>query len=293
MKYYISILILGLTLSGCAAIQNSPVGQVMEKVPGVNNANQPKVTEEMLKDISDPLVRKNMVATFNQTKSKNRSVVGTGKNQMINVTEFDMSGGTYNYKTGEEKNGTLLNEMVFMGETTYAKDYSDNKWWKETSKPEALPSSEAGEANIPKPIDIQEETTKSTQSSYKAMGQEPCGESAPGLTCYVYEETYPENSGSRKFWFDTKDFLTRKEEQGTGAMKALTQMWYDNISVTAPSPTKDVPQGESIFMMLGKQQYEQQLKESGANVKQVLPENLPEIPNQDAGNDYVEDNGNL
>jgi hypothetical protein len=294
----LAVALLAVILGGCQAIQNSPIGKVIEKVPGVSESNQQKVTEEMLKDIADPLVRKNIVATYSKGKVRTVSMVGAGKAQYKSITEVDMSGGKYNYKTAEEKNGKIQGEMIFLGETTYAKDYSDNKWWKETNKPEAVTTGEPTTEVIPEAFDLEKETAKSVQATYKKLGEEPCGAMAPGLTCYIYEETYPESMGARKFWFDTKDFLTRKEEQGTGTMKTTSEMTYENISVTAPAPTKDVPKGESIFMMLGKQQYERTMKESGNTnsqdyqkfLKQIdssgsAPEGVTEVPANESGNE--------
>lgn len=249
-------------LGGCQAIQNSPIGKVMDKVPGVAEVAQQKVTEEMLKDISDPLVRKNFAATYNKGQVRTTATLGVGQEIYKTVTEMDMSGGKYHYKTAEERKGKIQGEMIFMGDTTYAKDYADNTWWKQTTKPEAVTSGELDQFDMPGEFDLEEESAKSAQSTYRKVGEELCGTMAPGLTCYAYEEIYPDNGGVRKFWFDTKEYLTRKEEQGVGEGKMVSEMTYDKISVTAPTPTKDVPEGESIFMMLGKQQYEQNMQEA-------------------------------
>ncbi len=94
-----------------------------------------------------------------------------------------------------------------------------------------------------KPMDLKEEYTKSNVT-YKKLGEEACG----GLTCYKYEEKQGSGDQStRTFWFDTKELLLRKETNGYGEFKSTEEYSYDNLSVSAPSPTKEVPEGKSIY----------------------------------------------
>jgi hypothetical protein len=281
---WLTIIIAESTLfGGCTAIKNSPVGGVLDRVPGVAKDTRPKVTEEMLKDITDPLVRKNMVATLNSGKMRIKVTYGAGKDQYTTISETDMSTGGYNSKITKVKNGQPTEETIYLGDTTYTKDYKDNQWWKETFKPEAMPSGEIEQLAIPTPPDVQEEAARQAQSTYKQVGQEACGESAPTLTCYVYLETASEKSGTRKFWFDTKEFLTRKEEQEMTGGKILSLLSYDGINVMAPSPVKEVPAGKSIYEVMGEQQFLEQSKSAGDQ-----PEAFPEEPVNDNSQDNTD-----
>jgi hypothetical protein len=159
------------------------------------------------------------------------------------VQEIQFKGDEMSMRSWQETSGKKSAEMVTIGDTTYLKDYKDNVWWKQVAvRNEAV---ESGPVDDAEPIDFKEEYTEQKDTTvYKNMGQEACGD----LTCYKYEQSDSANpEGVRTFWFDVKDYLLRKEESGYGEFSSSSVYEYTNISVTAPNPTKDVPEGKSIY----------------------------------------------
>ncbi len=211
-------------------------------IPGVSQLVAPRATEKDFEFISDPLIRKHFVAMANATAYRIKSS-SSGRGEIISTSEIQLSGNDFKYKTTESQNGKEVSQIISIGDTTYLKDYSDGKWWKQVQKA-ATPAPGATAEPAATPVDFKQDLEKNQGLIYKSLGQEACG----NLTCYKYEETDPKNSGGKRtFWFDTQQFLLRKEVSGFGEFTATNEYSYDGISISAPSPTKDVPQGHDIF----------------------------------------------
>lgn len=231
-------IVFSLLFTGCKQI-----GEKAQEV--AQQAQVALLTEAELAGIKDPLVRKHLVAQAN-TRSYRVRNTSSGRGEPINTTEIQMVGTEVRYRSLTQINGKDTQDMIFIGNTTYIKDFSDGKWWKQVSKPSDV--SEKTEFEIPEADDLKEEfTKKQTASEFKQLGTEACG----SLTCYKYQEIQSDDKeATRTFWFDNKDFLLRKEENKFGEFTSINEYSYDNISVSAPSPTKDVPAGKSIYEML-------------------------------------------
>ncbi|MBI3443351.1 hypothetical protein HY008_01645 [Candidatus Woesebacteria bacterium] len=206
-------------------------------IPGLTQ----KATESDFSFIEDPLVKKHYTAQANvaayRTKSDTTSLPGsTG----VNFTEVQTTADAYNHYDWQEKDGKRTSEIITLGDTVYVKDYSDNKWWKQAFKQEEL--QELEEENELKPEDPTE-FAKMPKITHKSLGEEPCG----NLTCYKYEERLEDSPTPRIIWFDKDKFLLRKEEVSTGGFKLTNEYSYDNINIKAPSATKDVPTGKSVY----------------------------------------------
>lgn len=200
--------------------------------------------EKELADIKDPLIRKQFAAQLSQTSFRTKTL-SSGKGEPASVTEMEIKGESAYYRTIElDSSNKEVSQIISMGDTTYVKDYKDGKWWKQTSKPDATTVSEA----IPTPESFKDELGKKKDTTqYNKLGEEQCG----NLTCYKYEEINSANQeGSRIFWFDNKDFLLRKDQFKFGEFTTTVEYSYDNIAINAPSPTKDVPTGKSIYEYL-------------------------------------------
>lgn len=222
---------------------NSPLGS---KMGGSGSSlMMQKVSEDDFAYIEDELLRKHFAAQANQTKFRIQSTSsGLGGSSTM---EYDMSDDSFKFRTMMSGEG-LQSDMIVIGDTTYIKDFTDNKWWKQTTQPGELDDSVESqiEEYQTDPVEDQQEFQG---MQYKNLGEEPCG----NLTCHKYEETNPvmTDGGTRTFWFDTKDYLMRKEEAGYGEFSSSSEYSYDNISVEAPSPTKDVPEGRNIYEYMG------------------------------------------
>lgn len=224
-------------LSGCT--------NLLSKVPGMSQVTQMtqlRATEKDFAFIDDATLRKHMVAQANSTTFRTRMTSsGLGA---VTVQEIQLKDSEMSMRSWQEVNEKKSSEMILIGDTTYLKDYKDNSWWKQTAvKNDAVESDPADDIE---PIDFKEEYTEMKDTTvYKNLGQEACGT----LMCYKYEQSDSANSegGVRTFWFDVKDYLLRKEESGYGEFSSSSVYEYTNVAVTAPSPTKDVPEGKSIY----------------------------------------------
>lgn len=204
----------------------------------------PRATESDFSFISDPLVRKHMTAQANQTVFRVRSHDLVSTKGFYSFFEVQISGNEMAYSSWQESDGKKLNELMSIGDTTFVKEYKTNTWWRQVSKPEAKPT--GNEEPMEEPTDFKKEyeDLKTKPPAFEKIGEESCG----SLTCYAYKEVDSENpEASRLFWFDTKQYLLRKEETGFGEWRAANNYEYDNIAVKAPSPTKDVPEGKNIY----------------------------------------------
>lgn len=231
-----------------------------------------RATEKDFDFIDDPTLKKHFVAQANQTTYRTKGTSpGSG---LTTVSEVQIKGADFNTRQIDSNVDKEIKHMITIGDTNYLKDYSDSKWWKQTIKPEALSEDEDKE----EPVDFKEEYSQ-PNLQYKALGKEACGPPAGGLTCFKYEQIMPENPEVKRiFWFDDKDHLLRKEQAGFGEFIATVEYTYDGINITAPSPTKDVPEGKNIYDYLN------------ANYTQPTPQ-LPQTSeyNQEEINQQVEE----
>jgi len=262
---------------------SSPL-DIAKQVASGGNVMMPKVSENDFKDIDDPLIRKHLAAQINIGKYRIRSTssgMGDGSEQLM---EFMMKGSDVHYRMNQKTSGKDTLDMIVIGDTTYLKDYKDSSWWKQKDKPVEEGKIVADEEEKFKPQDLKEEYTK-PNTTYKSLGEEACG----SLTCHKYQELDGSNKeANRTFWFDTKELLLRKEVNGFGEFSATQQYSYDNLNLGAPSPTKNVPEGKSIYDymaagMMGSETYPTEL-ESGGMMK-IKPEDAQKMMEQYGGDE--------
>lgn len=215
-------------------------------IPILNNVIQPafpRATEKDFESVKDPLIRKHFVAQSNQTSFR-MQIYPEGKGAAL-LNEFQMKGNDINYRSvDKDENGKEITSLVSIGDTTYLKDMKDGKWWKQKAKPATITPTGSPVVDKFTPEDFKKEFENKQQSTYNQLGKEPCG----NLTCYKYEEIDQEQKDQKRlFWFDDKQYLLRREEYQSGESTSRTEYSYDNINITAPSPTKDVPEGHDIY----------------------------------------------
>lgn len=208
-------------------------------VPGLSGVAM-RATEADFANIEDPTLRKHFVAQANVNSF--RTVSESSGKGTKDTSEYQLKGDSFSYWMKSEDGGKEVSQVVVIGEATYVKDYSDETWWKQTAKAEETPQEETPVT----PEDLKEAYMKEDPALYKGLGQEACGD----LTCYKYEQTYKDSPGTRTFWFDTKKYLLRKQVSGYGEFSSTVEYSYDGVSISAPSPTKDVPEGKNIYEYL-------------------------------------------
>ena len=233
-----------------------------------------KASEKDFEFVEDPTLRKHFATQANQTTYSTKSTSPGSGLKLVN--EVQTKSDSLNSSEIQNDGAKEIKHQITIGDTIYLKDYSDNKWWKQTIKPEKQ-KEEKEKTNQEKPKDFKEEYSK-PNIVYKSLGKEACGPSAKELTCFKYEmQLDPANPEvKRTFWFDDKDYLLRKDQGGFGEFIATVEYSYDGINITAPSPTKDVPEGKNIY----------EYQSFGPNTPTpAIPETYqtPQIPPMDAG----------
>lgn len=239
-------------------VLNKSITSLTEQIPGVGNlvgqAMLPKLTEADFKDIDDPLIRKHLAKQYSQTKMTITSTSnGMDDNSRTTMTTDYRSDTDFRMHMIQFMNGKESQNMITIGDTTYLKDPTDNTWWMQKADKLEEKSEFKDLEEAYNPEEMKKEVMEKSTVTYKSLGEEACGK----LTCHKYEEISGEqDSSSRIFWFDTKELLLRKEEAGYGEFMSISEYSYDNINVTAPSPTKQVPEGKSIYDMMASQMME-------------------------------------
>lgn len=214
-------------------------------VPTTITGIAPKVSEKDFTDIKDPNIRKHFAAQSNQSSYRMQTNSSNEKGYM--VFEVQLNGERYNSRTTQNNGQKDVMDMISLAdddkETIYLKDYSDNKWWKQV-KPygEYEPMTEEDSDPTTKPEDFAEDYTNVEPSiEYTSQGKEKCP-NVSQLTCFKYLETV----NGRVFWFDDKDYLLRGEQTEIERVTTTNYYTYD-VSIKAPTPTKDVAEGKDIY----------------------------------------------
>lgn len=160
----------------------------------------------------------------------------------LTMSSTDNSGGKTTTSTfkmeGEDKSQIIMSESgkesynaITIGNTTYTKDYSDNKWFKYTTKSEDIDDSDLNIDFDDKAEEVEDKTT------YEKVGKEACGK----FTCFKYKVIDPAVTDSTDYiWFDDKEYMLRKtrNESKDGTISEATYD-YAKLSISEPSPVKE------------------------------------------------------
>ena len=136
--------------------------------------------------------------------------------------------------------GSVPYEVITLGKTIYTKG-GDGTWWKQT-----VTSNDSSSTTTETKAPTFTEPTKEADSSaptYVKIGKEACGK----LTCFKYQETTPGSKSTTYLWFDDEDYQMRRFQSTDEAGVAYDATYsYDKVSVTAPSPTKELGPNQYI-----------------------------------------------
>lgn len=178
------------------------------------------------------------INNFKQTKDYSVKSTTSDKSGMKMEMTFEGSGDDKSHMMNSE-NGKESYNVITIGDTTYTKDYSDNKWWKQVS---AKASPEAGN-------DFKSEIDKSDQpedkTTYKKIGMEAC----ESMQCFKYQVIDPTSSDTTQYiWFDNRDYQLRKMRvEGKDGSVTESVFAYSGVNISAPSPTKDAKPDQVIL----------------------------------------------
>lgn len=179
------------------------------------------------------------------------------KVQLESVNEGKKSTGTI-YAEGTDKSHIVTTgdgvayEAISIGNTTYIKDNSDGKWWKQTYKASETNETPTSNYDFKEPSD---DKPAEQQTTYKKLGTEACD----GLTCFKYQVVDPANTDTTEYiWFDTKDYqLRRTRTESKNGDYSDSKLSYAKVTIKEPSPVKEMstqtPSAEEIQRLM--QQY--------------------------------------
>jgi polyhydroxyalkanoate synthesis regulator phasin len=158
------------------------------------------------------------------------------------VFEFQGNGNTHFISTSD---GKEVWNIITIGNIRYAKDYTDNKWWKQVEE-----NVKEGDSNMFDTKKMKEEIMKDfkekeDKTEYRKVGEEPCG----NLTCFKYQVINSQLKNTTQYiYFDNKEYLMRKMLLVEESYSSETEFSYGNIDIKEPSPVKEAKAGQNIFM---------------------------------------------
>lgn len=130
-------------------------------------------------------------------------------------------------------------ETITIGNTTYTKDSSDNKWWKQTNTSTQAETADNFKFTVPSATASAEERT-----TFEKVGKEACGK----LTCFKYHTMTAGDTGMGYLWFDDTQYLLRKMElDSMDGTKTVIEYNYNKVAITEPSPVKEAKPDQMIM----------------------------------------------
>lgn len=172
--------------------------------------------------------QQNYTMAITSTDKDGAKSTGTFQIDGQTKTHLIMSGNDQSYNT------------ITIDNTTYTKDPSDNKWWKQTITTDNTSSQDNFKFEVPSATASAEERTTFTKE-----GKEACG----NLTCFKYHSMTGNSMDSmEEVWFDDSQYLLRKiESMSTDGSKSTIEYSYDKVSISAPSPIKEATANQTIM----------------------------------------------
>lgn len=131
-------------------------------------------------------------------------------------------------------------EMITIGDTTYTK--AGDTWWKQSKKP-TTPDTSTSDMKIDEIVPSEKEI-EADKDKYEFVGKEAC----QNFTCFKYKVTRESSPQSVDYyWFDEKDYILRKMRMESADGVTEMEYSYDNISISEPSPVKELGPDEYIM----------------------------------------------
>ncbi len=189
-------------------------------------------------------------------------------NGTTSESTYEISGTDKTHMVSSE-NGKESYNTITIGDTTYTKDYLDNKWFKQTFKadPNATPTPKEDTK-----ITFDDKKMIEEKIEYKALGKEACG----SLTCFKYQEISANDNGTTSYiWFDDKEYVLRRnmmtDKTGTESDSTFS---YDSVNIATPSPVKEGEPGVGTIPNLNPEDKKalEQMQKDAASQQQAQPE---------------------
>lgn len=142
-------------------------------------------------------------------------------------------------------NGKEIMESITIADTTYTKDFTDNKWWKytrEKTKADTQNQSVFNSEDIKKEV---EKNFNEDKTTFTKIGKEACGK----LQCFKYQAVNDLTNDSKEYvYFDDREYLLRKMriEDKEGSITE-TEYEFGNVNITEPAPVKEMQAGQNPY----------------------------------------------
>lgn len=226
--------------------------------------------------------------TLNQYSAKSITTPKSGAKTEVN---FEISGEDKFHMLTIEAGKEIYN-VISIGDTTYTKDNTDNKWWKQKSPKQTQDLKNQSEFKVEESSKPEEDKT-----TYKKITKEVCG----SRQCFKYQTINPDLGDATEYiWFDDREYLLRKTSSESKELGlTVSEYSYDKLNIVVPSPTKDAAPGQiivpsgSAVTTLDNKTFEELKKNAENDVQKTVPimreENIPaDVP---VDNSSTEDSG--
>lgn len=219
---------------------------------------------------------------FNNWKEMSNYSMNTLTKSAGNTSEsvFESSGKDKTHILSSE-NGKESFNMITIGDTTYTKDYTDNKWFKQVIAKEPSGTPAPVQNDIKTTFDDKKQMEDKTE--FKALDKEACG----NLTCFKYQIISTTDDGAINYmWFDDREYLLRKEAMtGKNGDVNESTFSYDNANISAPSPVKEGEPGVGSIPGMSESDKKalEQAQKDAQNAQQNVPQDF--APPADSGSD--------
>lgn len=179
------------------------------------------------------------INNFKLTNSYSAKSVTTDKSGTKTDSIFEGVGEDKTHMVLSQNNKETFN-VITISDTTYTKDYTDNKWWKQKQ-----PKQEKQVENQTNPVEEIKMSETEDKTTYKKTGMEACG----SMQCFKYQIIDPQNTDTTEYiWFDNSQYMLRKERsEGKDGTATETTFTYSGVSIAEPSPTKDAKPDQIIM----------------------------------------------
>lgn len=162
------------------------------------------------------IIFKNMATPIKKHFSAQSAIESYRIQSDTGITEVQFKNNRFYLKT---------DQFIIVDNTAYYKDGS-GQW-----QLSVLPLDQVSAYNRFRPEAVRQNYQKyQLTSTFTPQGREKCGQ----LNCYKYGQTDASSSAIRTFWFDTKDYLLRRDIFKLGEFTSENSYSYDNINIDIP-----------------------------------------------------------
>lgn len=176
----------------------------------------------------------------NWKEQKNYSISSTSDSaeEKDVVSVFEIEGADKSHILIKQGDTESYN-VITIADTTYTKDNSDSKWWKQVK-----PKTDVTEDYSVDFDDNPTDNSDADKTTYTKKEKAACGD----RMCFVYETmTGTDHEGMELIYFDDKEYILRQTVSEHENITTTSVFTYGKVKIAAPSPTKDAAADDMIM----------------------------------------------